>query len=65
MQPDLNYTTEMLLKNASVIGKNLGVLDKYMQTYAKDSSMFILPKAHKFMEPVVIAYASNLGGFIE
>ena len=65
MQPDLNYTTEMLLKNASVIGKNLGVIDKYMQTYAKDSSMFILPKAHKFMEPVVKAYASNLEGFTE
>jgi hypothetical protein len=65
MQPDVKNTTETLVKHASTIGQNVGAIDKYMQTYAADSSMFVLPKVHKFMEPVVKTYAANLEGFVE
>ena len=66
MEPtDLNETTEYLLRNPSNIKKWLTLADKYMHTFAKDPSIFLLPKTHEFLKPVIEAYAYNVDGFIQ
>ena len=65
MQSDLKETTDYLLRNPSNIKKWLTLADKYMQTFAKDPSTFLLPKTHEFLKPLVEAYAFNIDGFIQ
>lgn len=66
MEPtDLNETTEYLLRNPSNIKKWLTLADKYMQTFAKDPSIFLLPKTHEFLKPLIEAYAFNIDGFVQ
>ena len=62
---DFNETTEYLLRNPSNIKKWLTLADKYMQTFAKDPSIFLLPKTHEFLKPLIEAYAFNIDGFVQ
>jgi hypothetical protein len=36
-----------------------------MQTFAKDPSIFLLPKSHEFLKPLIEAYAFNIDGFVQ
>ena len=66
LEPNLlNETTQILLRNPSSIEKWLILSDKYMQTFAKDPSMFLLPKTHEFLKPLIEAYATNVEGFVQ
>ena len=66
MEPsELRETTELLLRNPSNIKKWLTLTDKYMQTFAKDPSIFLLPKSHEFLKPLIEAYAFNIDGFVQ
>ena len=66
MEPtDLNETTVYLLRNPSSIKKWLTLADKYMQTFAKDPTIFLLPKTHEFLKPLIEAYAFNIDGFVQ
>lgn len=65
MEPELNETTEYLLRNPSSIKKWLTLTDKYMQTFAKDPSIFLLPKTHEILKPLIEAYALNTDGFVQ
>lgn len=65
MEPDLKETTDYLLRNPSNIKKWLTLADKYMQTFAKDPSIFLLPKTHEILKPLIEAYALNTDGFVQ
>jgi hypothetical protein len=61
----LSEFTNTLLRNPDKVKKWITVADKYMQTYADNSEMFLLPKAHEFMKPLIDSYALNLEGFTQ
>jgi len=61
----LEECTNTLLRNPDKVHEWLNIVDKYMQTYAKDKSLVLLPKAHEFLMPLIQAYATHLEGFID
>ena len=62
---NLQGATHELLRNPSGIKKWLTLADKYMQTFEKDPNIFLLPKAHEFLKPIIEAYARNPEGFLQ
>ena len=59
----LKECTNTLLRNPDKVKDWLSLADKYMQTFAKDEDLFLLPKAHEFLKPLIEAYAKNSEGF--
>lgn len=57
--------TNTLLRNPDKVKDWLSIADKYMQTYAENPNMFLLPRAHEFMKPLIESYALNLEGFTQ
>mgnify|MGYP003968432645 FL=1 len=57
--------TEFFLKNPHSVKKWLTLVDKYMQTLAKEPEMFLMPKAHDFLQPLVESYATDTEGFTQ
>ena len=57
--------TKALLRNPDKMREWLAIADKHMQTYAEDKKNFLLPRAHEFLEPLILAYANDLEGFTE
>jgi len=55
--------TDFFLKNPHSVQKWLNTVDKYMQTLTKEPDMFLLPRAHEFLKPLVEAYAADTEGF--
>lgn len=63
LEPTLSECTNTFLRNPDRVQDWLKLVDKYMQTYAQNADVFLLPKAHEFMKPLIEAYAANLEGF--
>ena len=61
----LEECTSTFLRNPDKVKQWLLLADKYMQAYKEDKNSFILPKAHGFLEPLILAFNSNLDGFIQ
>ena len=61
----LGATTERLLRNPDKINDLLIIVDKHMQSYANDKNLFVLPKQHEFLQPIIEAYSHDTGGFCE
>ena len=61
--PSLGECTNTLLRNPDKVQDWLTLADKYMQTFTQNPNMFLLPKAHEFMKPLLQAYAEDLEGF--
>tara|TARA_R110002073_G_scaffold7268_5_gene41575 strand:- start:1559 stop:2131 length:573 start_codon:yes stop_codon:yes gene_type:complete len=59
----LKETTDMLLRNPDKIADWLTLADKYMRAYVDDPKLFLMPKDHSFLQPLVTAYAKDLDGF--
>lgn len=60
---ELRNCTEFLEKNPHSVQKWLNLADKYMQTLVANPEMFLLPKAHEFLKPVIARYAKDIDGF--
>jgi hypothetical protein len=65
VEDTLTECTNSLLRNPDKMREWLAVADKHMQTYAEDKKNFLLPRAHEFLEPLILTYANNLEGFTE
>lgn len=52
-----------LLRNPDKIKDWLSIADKYMQTYAENPEMFVLPRAHEHLKPLITTFAHDLEGF--
>ena len=63
LEPTLSECTNTFLRNPDRVQDWLKLVDNYMQTYAQNADVFLLPKAHEFMKPLIEAYAANLEGF--
>ena len=61
----LEECTSTFLRNPDKVKQWLLLADKYMQAYKEDKNSFILPKAHEFLEPLVMGFHSNLDGFLQ
>jgi hypothetical protein len=61
----LAATTERFLRNPDKVNDWLVITDKHIQSYASNKDLFVLPKQHDFMEPVIKAYAHDLAGFAQ
>ena len=61
--PELDICTDILRKNPHSVNKWVSLADKYMQTYVANPNTFLLPKAHDFLEPIVMAFAPDPEGF--
>lgn len=57
--------TNTMLRNPDKLKDWLTLADKYMQTYADNPKLFVLPSAHGFMKPLIESYALNLDGFTQ
>lgn len=55
--------TESLLRNPDKLTDLLTIADKHMQTYQESPELFMLPKAHEFLLPLIETFASDLEGF--
>ena len=61
----LSAVTATLLRNPDKVKEWLTIVDKHMTSYADNPEVFLLPKAHEFLKPLVEAYAHNLEGFTQ
>ena len=61
----LKECTNTLLRNPDKVKEWLSLADKYMQTFAQNKEMFLLPKAHEFLKPLIEAYALDPEGFVQ
>lgn len=61
----LEETTSALLRNPDKVSEWVIIADKHMMSYAKDQRLFVLPKQHEFMKPLIEAFAHDLVGFAE
>jgi len=62
---EVDSCMDTLLKTPTAIKKWITVADKYMQTKASDPEMYILPKPHSFLEPVINSFYKDPDGFLE
>ena len=61
----LSAVTATLLRNPDKVKEWLTIVDKHMTSYADNPEVFLLPKAHEFLKPLIEAYAHNLEGFTQ
>lgn len=52
--------TVQLLRNPDKVREWLTVADRHMQSYANNPEIFLLPKAHEFLNPLIRAFAHDL-----
>lgn len=57
--------TSTLLRNPDKVKDWLSLADKYMQTYAENPELFLLPRAHEHLKPLIECYADNIEGFTQ
>ena len=62
---ELSQSTEYLVNNGKTVKKWLTLADKYMQSYAEEPDVFILPPQHKFLASLVKRFAKNTEGFVQ
>jgi hypothetical protein len=61
----VSSVTETLLRNPDKVNDWLIITDKHMTSYASNPEVFLLPKAHEFLKPLIEAYSHNLEGFTQ
>ena len=61
----LSAVTATLLRNPDKVKEWLTIVDKHMTSYADNPEVFLLPKAHEFLKPLIEAYAHNREGFTQ
>jgi len=61
----LKECTNTLLRNPDKVKEWLSLADNYMQTFVQNKTMFLLPKAHEFLKPLIDAYAHDPDGFVQ
>lgn len=55
--------TESLMRNPEKLPALLTIADRHMQTYQQSRELFVLPKSHEFLLPLIEAFATDLEGF--
>lgn len=61
----LSAVTATLLRNPDKVEAWLTIADKHMKSYEDNPEVFLLPKAHEFLKPLIEAYSNNLEGFTQ
>ena len=61
----LSAVTATLLRNPDKVKEWLTIADKHMTSYEDNPEVFLLPKAHEFLKPLIEAYSNNLEGFTQ
>ena len=61
----LSAVTETLLRNPDKVEEWLTIVDKHMTSYEDNPDVFLLPKAHEFLKPLIEAYSNHLEGFVQ
>ena len=61
----VSSVTETLLRNPDKVNDWLIITDKHMTSYASNPEVFLLPKAHEFLKPLIEAYSHDLEGFTQ
>ena len=61
----LSLLTETRLRNPDKVKDWLNIADKHMMNYASNPDVFLLPKAHEFMKPLIEAFAHNTEGYAQ
>ena len=61
----LSAVTATLLRNPDKVEEWLTIADKHMTSYEDNPDVFLLPKAHEFLKPLIEAYSNNLEGFTQ
>jgi len=61
----LSAVTATLLRNPDKVEEWLTIADKHMTSYEDNPEVFLLPKAHEFLKPLIEAYSNNLEGFTQ
>jgi len=61
----LSAVTATLLRNPDKVQEWLTIVDKHMMSYASNPSVFLLPKAHEFLKPLIEAFSHDLEGFTQ
>ena len=56
----LSAVTATLLRNPDKVEEWLTIADKHMTSYEDNPEVFLLPKAHEFLKPLIEAYSNNL-----
>ena len=61
----LSAVTATLLRNPDKVKEWLTIADKHMTSYEDNPEVFLLPKAHEFLKPLIETYSNNLEGFTQ
>jgi len=61
----LSAVTATLLRNPDKVEEWLTIADKHMTSYEDNPEVFLLPKAHEFLKPLIEEYSNNLEGFTQ
>lgn len=61
----LSAVTATLLRNPDKVEAWLTIADKHITSYEDNPEVFLLPKAHEFLKPLIEAYSNNLEGFTQ
>ena len=61
----LSAVTATLLRNPDKVEEWLTIADKHITSYEDNPEVFLLPKAHEFLKPLIEAYSNNLEGFTQ
>ena len=61
----LSLLTETVLRNPDKVKDWLDIADKHMMSYANNPDVFLLPKAHEFMKPLIEAFAHDTEGYAQ
>lgn len=61
----LSAVTATLLRNPDKVEEWLTIVDKHMTSYEDNPDVFLLPKAHEFLKPLIEAYSNHLEGFVQ
>tara|TARA_R110000796_G_scaffold1599_1_gene6326 strand:+ start:7992 stop:8558 length:567 start_codon:yes stop_codon:yes gene_type:complete len=64
MEEPTAAVTVQLLRNPDKVREWLTVADRHMQSYANNPEIFLLPKAHEFLNPLICEFAHNTEGFV-
>lgn len=59
----LALLTETMLRNPDKVKDWLNIADKHMMNYASNPDVFLLPKAHEFMKPLIEAFTRSTEGY--
>lgn len=62
---EIAMVTGTFLRNPDKLKEWLTAADKHMMSYENDPNVFLLPKPHEFMKPLIEGYANNTEEFAQ